>query len=560
MVPLLLSSASLALVVSPAAAQNVPDAGSLQRELRQGLPGGSPRTAPPAPPTAREEAGPVGDTVQVERFVIDGATLVPVAELEAAAARYAGQPLDMGGLQAAAQAVADVYRRHGYFARTLLPPQDASSGVVHIQVVEGRFGQLLLDNQATRADADFVAKVVGGRLVAGQPYSSDALERGVLIANDLPGIRADATLKAGSAPGTSDLALVVRDGPLVSGSIGADNGGVDTTGLYRGIASLAFNDLTGTGDQLTLLGLGSERLGFGQIGYSLPIGSGGWRAGVYTSYLRYTLGGDFAALDGRGDADTQGIELTYPILRSSAATARFRIAYEHGHYHDELFGTVAHRKQIHRVAVSLSGDAGDSLGGGGRTRYDVGMTLGSLDLSGAPLDRLFDRLTANANGAYGKLNAELTRDQRLGGPAFLRVRVNSQVSLANLDSSEQFALGGPYGVRAYPVNEALGDRGVTANVELHVSVSSVDFYGFVDGGISQRHAETWPGWGGPGDKNSYGLAGVGGGVSYALPGGILVSGVIAAPIGANPGGPDDRHNQDGSRRRVRGWFNLSKTF
>jgi len=91
-------------------------------------------------------------------------------------------------------------------------------------------------------------------------------------------------------------------------------------------------------------------------------------------------------------------------------------------------------------------------------------------------------------------------------------------------------------------------------------VSSVDFYGFVDGGISQRHDETWPGWGGPGDRNSYGLAGAGAGVSYALPGGILVSGVIAAPIGANPGGPDDRHNQDGSRRRVRGWFNLSKTF
>ncbi|MDG2535296.1 ShlB/FhaC/HecB family hemolysin secretion/activation protein [Sphingomonas sp. HITSZ_GF] len=564
-VALLLGCAAIAATASPAAAQTVPDAGSLQRELRQGLPGGTPRSASPPPASTRDVAAPTGDTVQVDRFVIEGATLVPLPELEAATRGYIGRPLDLQGLQAAAQAVADVYRRHGYFARTLLPPQDASAGTVRIQVVEGRFGQILLDNQAKRADPAFVSRVVGGRLAAGQPYSADALERGILLANDLPGIRADGVLKAGSAPGTSDLALTVRDAPLVSGSIGADNGGVETTGRYRGIATLAFNDLTGTGDQLTLLGLGSERLGYGQIGYSLAIGSGGWRAGVYTSYLRYTLGGDFAALDGRGNADTQGVELTYPILRTSAATARFRIAYEHGHYHDELFGAVAHNKQVHRVALSLSGDAGDGLGGGGRTRYDVAMTLGTIDLSGAALDRLYDQLTARVNGAYGKLAAELIRDQRLGAPAFLRVRVASQLSLANLDSSEQFALGGPYGVRAYPVNEALGDRGVVANVELHLPVNGgalggIDFYGFVDGGITQRHADPWLGWGGPGDKNSYGIAGAGAGVSYPLPGGITVSGVIAAPIGANPGGPDDRHNQDGSRRRARGWFTVSKTF
>lgn len=545
--------------------QTVPDAGSLQRDLRQGLPGGAPRSVPPPTPHAPELTAPTGDTVQVERFVVEGATLILATELEAALKDFTGRPLDLRQLQAAAQVVADVYRRHGYFARTLLPPQDASSGVVHIRVIEGRFGRVLLDNKAKRADARFVQRVVEGRLIAGAPYSADALERGVLLANDLPGIRADAVLKAGGETGTSDLALTVRDGPLVSGYVGADNGGVKATGLYRGIASIAVNGLAGHGDQLTLLGLGSRNLGFGQLGWSTPIGTGGWRASVHGSYLRYKLGDGFAALDGRGSADTQGLELSYPILRSSRETARFSIAYEHGHYHDDLFGMAAHRKQIHRVMIGFAGEASDTLGGGGRTRYELGITLGGLDLSGVALDRTLDGLTARTNGAYGKINAELTRDQRLAGGAFLRLRATSQWSLANLDSSEQFSLGGPYGVRAYPVNEGLGDRGVLGNVELHLPVTKgalegFDLYAFVDAGVIQRHAQPWLGWGAPGADNRYSLTGAGVGISYALPGGISLAGTFAAPFGPNPGAEDNDHNQDGSRRRMRGWFTVTKIF
>lgn len=557
---------SVALAAPAAAQQVVPDAGSLQRDLRQGIIGGTAGPRPPVVPQGAPEAtAPSGDVVHVERFVIDGATLIPVRELEIAVSAYAGRSLDLRQLQAAAQAVADVYRRRGYFARTLLPPQDASSGVIHITVIEGRFGRVLLDDQAKRADADFVRRIVAGRLVSGAPYSAELLERGVLIANDVPGVRADAVLKAGDTPGTSDLALTVRDAPLVSGYVGADNGGVKASGLYRGIASIAVNGLTGHGDQLTLLGLGSRNLGFGQLGWSTPIGTGGWRLGVYGSYLRYKLGDGFAAVDGRGEADTQGMELSYPVLRTEAQALRLRVTYEHGHYHDDLFGMPAHRKQIHRVMFGLAGEGRDLLGGGGRTRYVLGMTLGGLDLSGLALDRAIDAVTARTQGAFGKINAEVSRDQRLAGAALLRLRMTGQWSLANLDSSEQFALGGPYGVRAYPANEALGDRGVVGNVELHLPVTrgalkGVDLYAFVDAGLTQRHAQTWRGWGPAGADNGYGLTGAGIGISYALPGGINVSGVFAAPFGPNHGADASDRNQDGSRRRARGWFTVTKTF
>ena len=49
----------------------------------------------------------------------------------------------------------------------------------------------------------------------------------------------------------------------------------------------------------------------------------------------------------------------------------------------------------------------------------------------------------------------------------LDVKIGSRLSLqetgTNLDSSEDFLLGGPYGVRAYPLGEAPGDRGYLWN-------------------------------------------------------------------------------------------------
>ena len=50
------------------------------------------------------------------------------------------------------------------------------------------------------------------------------------------------------------------------------------------------------------------------------------------------------------------------------------------------------------------------------------------------------------------------------------VRLNTRLSLqetgTNLDSLEDFLLGGPYGVRAYPLGEAPGDKGYLVQVQL----------------------------------------------------------------------------------------------
>lgn len=544
-------------------AQTLPNSGSLQRQLRQGL-SDLPQQAPPAAPQAGDAAPDGGERVRVDRFVVEGATLLPAAELEASIKDYAGRDLSLRELRTAAQVVADAYRRHGYFARALLPPQDLTDGVARIRVIEGRFGKMLLKPGVTRANSEFVERVVGADLKPGQPYSAAALERGLLLANDLPGVQADGVLKGGSEPGTSDLELKIKDKRLVVANVGGDNAGSRATGVYRGFASIGLNDLTGYGDQAMLQGLYSDGLRYGQLDLSAPLGVNGWRLGLYASVLRYRLGGDFKDLEARGQADTQGAELTYPLVRSAAETVRVRLGYEHGRYHDDMLGVAIHRKAINRGDLSLEGSRSDAIGGGGFTSYRLSLTVGDVDLSRLPIDKALDALGAKTDGDFGKVYAEVTRDQRVGSSYFVRARVAGQWSQNNLDGSEQFALGGPDGVRAYPVNEGLGDGGAVANLELHRilggTAAGLDLYAFVDAGVIRRHADPWEGWGEPGAGNTYPLFGAGVGANYALTRTASLRLAVAAPIGANEGAADSDRNQDGGKRGARVWFSISKLF
>lgn len=549
-----------------AGAATIPDAGTLERQLQQ-PPAPPPSTAVPRVPAPVPPPGAdTGPRILVKGFVIEGGTLVPEAELQAAIADRIGRSLGLPGLQDAAQAVADAYRRHGYFARAYLPPQDVGNGVVRIVVVEGRFGAISMKPGETRMDPDIVQRIVGNRLVPGQPYSADDIERGLMIANDLPGVSVDGVLKAGSATGTSDIAVSLADTPLVTGNVGINNFGIKSTGAGMGLASVTLNDPGGIGDQLSLRGQVSDGLGFGQMDYSLPLGYSGLRGGVSASYLRYTLGGDFSDLDAHGSAITFAANLLYPVLRTPSRSNWAGLSYRHSRYDDSSLGVALDRKNIDALDASFSGNWSDGLGGGAITSYALTVSGGRLDLSGVENNKAADKAGPKTDGGYGKFALQASRGQALGPDWFVRARLNLQGATGNLDSSEQISLGGPGGVRAYPVDEAQGDEGVIGNLELHRPLSGgwasgLDLYGFVDAGMIRQHVTRWTGWdGGTGLRNNYALYGTGLGLGYAAPYGVMVSLVGAVPIGPNPGSGPSGDNQDGSRRGARLWLNLFKSF
>lgn len=543
-------------------AQVAPDAGDIQRQIEQDK--RAPTVVPPpavVPEPVTDRSGP---KVIIRQVRIEGASLIPIGELIRQFQPYLNQPMSLGELQAAAQTLVGYYRERGWFARVQLPEQDVSDGTLLIRIVEGRFGQLHVQPGAGRTHAAYVAKVVGRGLEAGQPYSLAELERGLLLANDLPGVRADGTLRAGQRPGTSDLALSVADTGWVSGSLGASNYGNRFTGRAQATGSLALNNPSGYGDRFQLSGLLAEHLDYQGVDYSAPLGYDGLRANVGYSQVHYRLGKQFADLDSKGETHTLRAGLDYPLLRSSQRNLWIGLDLARARQEDESLDVTLRRRELTSATLELRGDARDSWGQGGLTSGRLSLTQGQADLR-LPADRAQDARGAGIDGSFTRLGLDGRRDQVLAPALYVRGRIAGQYGFDNLDSSQQFSLGGPYGVRGYPINEASGDSGLLAQLELHsllpwVGLTGLDGYAFLDGGVVRQRRETWLGWDtADSGRNAYALYSAGVGLSWSHPGGFAINGVLATPLGANPAASSDR-NQDGSSKGPRLWVTASQAF
>lgn len=537
----------------------IPDAGELQRRSQEGLQPPLPATPPPARsrPAAPDTSGP---QLTVRRFVVEGATLVPAHELEARLEPLRNRAASLGELQAAADALADAYRERGWFARAQIPPQDASDGTLRIRIIEGRFGRLRSAPQPdTRADAAAIERLAGSRLRPGEPYSQEALERGLLLANDLPGVRVDGVLQAGEARGTSDLELRITDLPRFSGYAGLNNAGSRSTGRVQANAQLALDNPGGRGDQATLALLAAEDLYYAALAYAFPIASDGLRARVGVNGLNYRVGGTFAALDARGESRSASAGLAYPLRRGTTGSTWLGADANEGRYEDETLGITLRERRVATLTLTAWGERSDAIGGGGFSTWRIGVVPGRVRLG---VDAPIDAVGPATAGGFTRVPFEVRRDQRIDGASYLRMRFTGQWADRNLDSSQKFGLGGAWGVRAFPGDDGQGDQGVLLQVEWHgILAAGLDGFVFADGGHIRQHVDTWPGWDTRGTgNNSYGLAAAGVGLTWNPVPALQANLTFAWPLGNNPGSGVPGHNQDGSEIGPRGWIALAYRF
>ncbi|MCB5247078.1 MAG: ShlB/FhaC/HecB family hemolysin secretion/activation protein [Candidatus Cloacimonetes bacterium] len=501
--------------------------------------------------------------ITVKRIVIDGATLIPTDQLHALVADREGQTLSLAELEYLAQRIAEHYRAKGWYVRVYLPQQDVTDGTVHIQIVEGRFGGISLLNQPKRANALVVQNIITHRIQEGAHLSAKDLERGLLIANDLPGIQATGTLQSGSQEGLADLAVQVHDKPIFAADIGANNFGSRSTGRAQLVGGLSLNNLSGIGDQASLRLLAAEHTYSANAGYSLPIGYSGLRLGATLSTLDYKLAKEYSNLNAKGKAHTGGLNASYPLIRQTNHNLYITTGYEHRRYNDDMLGNSLHRHRINAFTFGLNGDMRDQWGQGGVTWGGVQLHSGQMTIKDiANGDKAQDAATTRTHGGYNKLTWNLSRLQNLAPGWAVQANLSGQFADKNLASSEQFSLGGPYQVRAYPGNEGTGSQGALIQLELHKELApgwqAIAFY---DVGTVRQYKNTWRNWNAFGRQpNRYTLQGAGLGVNWRVAG-LVVNATVAAPIGDNRGKSASGKNNDGTKSSsIRGWINLTHIF
>lgn len=474
-----LALATLASVWAPSAlAQTPPDVGQvLQQMKRPPEPASKTPSLKPIPAPATERFAPGGATVVVRSFVFGGNQSIGSEELNSILADALGKPADMAALARLSTIVSEFYHASGYpFARAYLPPQEVSSGVVKIEVQEGRFGEVLAKGKSpfwvARTQA-FLATLKTGELI-----KSSGLERVTLILDDLPGTKFVPVIQPGDKVGTGDLHVFEERGQLITGQIGGDNYGNRYTGAYRLNAAVNINSPFLMGDQIAISStVTDETLWFGSANYAIPLGGSGLRANAGYTHTQYELGSDFASSNTKGTADISSAGLSYPLVRSTKANLKLVLNYQHKELHEDVNTNVTN-KRSDSVPLSAEFELRDSFGGGGVTYGSVGFTYGSLSLPSEGLEAD----TNGTDGNFSKANADVMRLQALPQNFTLFARAGGQWAGNNLDSSEKMSLGGASGVRAFPNGEALGDLGWMTQLELRKAIGKYAPYVFMDAG------------------------------------------------------------------------------
>ncbi len=353
---LLAVSAVRALAALPTAP--VPNAGSELQLLTpplQAPPKVAPRLDVPAEPDKVPESS---DTtrVTVHALVIEGATLFPVARLLQESGFVADQALTLNDLRALAERITRFYRQQGYFvAKAVLPAQTVEQASVRVQVIEGRYGQVLVRN-ATRVETPVLTGVLG-KAGTDQPIELSALERGLLLLNDLPDVIGRGTLVAGQQPGTSDLVLEVEPLPRLAGSVDADNNGGRYTGTRRIGATVFTNELFGVGDTESLR-VQQSLVGLTNAHATYQVQAGEAKVGIAYTEVRYRLVDTFTSLQASGEALVGSAYAIYPVLRSRTDNLNLQVNWDRKAFHDVVGSTFTSTNKRAQVwATSLNGNA-----------------------------------------------------------------------------------------------------------------------------------------------------------------------------------------------------------
>ncbi|WP_022724356.1 ShlB/FhaC/HecB family hemolysin secretion/activation protein, partial [Rhodopseudomonas sp. B29] len=467
------------------------------------------------------------------------------AALERALAPFLGQPLSRKRVSDIQAAIAEVYRETGYpFVSVTLPPQEVTSGVLTLRVVEFRTGSVKVSGAEVGMEADLMRRV---RTAPGQRIAADALDEDLAWLNRYPYHSVSGVFAPGHDVGLSNLTLEVTQQKPWQMFAGWSNTGTHATGFDRYFAGFG----------AALLGVPESYLSYQVTGspnfWTDPgrVGSGAEQPNYYSQAARLVL----------STGERQSIEIApnYVATRQNGSPNSFAFN------NKTLEIPVYYRTAISNLVPGLY--AGDLiLGATGKTvsrsSYFTGVDIGGAN---ADLFEMFAGWSVSRADAYGNTSLDVKLVVNPGGmiggnnaaqwSAYSGGRVNdvryvygvadvnrvtrlpaglSWVSdlsvLASgqpLPNTEQMNLGGLYATRGYTLDDATADTGLVWRNELRTPTfpllsklgikgvsDQLSPYGFFDLGWGRSYA--YQGILGTVPRNDYSLAGVGLGVDYTL--------------------------------------------
>ncbi|MBO6558229.1 MAG: ShlB/FhaC/HecB family hemolysin secretion/activation protein [Pseudomonadales bacterium] len=367
-----------------------------------------------------------------------------------------------------ALAVTEYYRENGFILATaFVPEQEVSDGIVRLNVLEGRLGDVAVSNELIFSP-DTIKAAFNNEL--GEPVTEERIEGALRRINDLPGVRVRGSFSPGDNVGETRLTLGVLEEKAWSSSVVVDNHGSETTGETRLYATTEWHNLFGRGHRLlagVLRSEGPDSSLYGQLEYEMPWTSdhrGTVKAAISTNEFSVTRLANLPEIV--GETDNYGLGLSYQVIRSRTLNLGLSAGYTQK---DVIFQvgdliTLSTEEKIEVVNVSadytqLWDDRQLLLTG--RFGIDQGHMIEG-EARGQSVDFTKFLLSANLLKRFS-INNWLTKNESYFN---FVVKLNTQYTEKFLSSVEQFSLGGPNAVRSLGVSDVSVDSGAYAGMEL----------------------------------------------------------------------------------------------
>jgi hemolysin activation/secretion protein len=490
--------------------------------LAQGEPTAPPSAAPQAaasPPAASRAAG-----FFIEAFDVAGNRILDPLTVDQAVSPYLGPDRTARDIEGARAALEQQYRARG-FESVVVGAAEAPDdyAIVRLEVVETRLGSVTVEGARHASEA--VVRRQLDELRGGAVPDFRRVERQITEANRHFSAREVTVLpRAGTAPGTIDVAVRVKDEPAAVGSAELNNNRNRDTAPLRLTFQGGFNDLWRIGHQVSLAySYAPENPSNSQVfsaSYTLPFLGSPWSLTasglVSTSNVALALGNQTVIGNGYTLAFRAQYELPPRTLGAEGAQSSvfriLRFGTDYKNYEQEITATIGNEvvQQFPKIgwltiaAEFIRQQAADNWTSTANVAATAGVRAASQELIEIPnpesfrpgqpptiLVPAFQYSRSDARGNFVKLTGDLTHSHDIYRDILVVARIEGQLADGPLLPNEQYSLGGFTSVRGYLVGEAIGDNGLGGTLELR-SPSFADalggafdefrVFGFVDAG------------------------------------------------------------------------------
>lgn len=404
----------------------------------------------------------------LKKVTIDDSKVLDKEAIDTIINKYVGEEASLKKLHTLIAEINKLYEDKGYLTcRAVLLPQTIKQGVVHINLIEGRTGEVVTEgNKST--NSKYITNRLG--LHKGEINNINELNKDLLRFNGTNDVQLRLFMQAGKEEGTTDYVITAYEPKQNNFTIYSDNAGSKNSGLWRGGLFYNNKSLSGNRDSLMVGGIFSEGTKSGSFAYATPVGRSGTKLGVqYSANSVHITDGELEPMNVRGHSYSYGVSLTQPLIITENIKTDVALEYSRQNSKTDFLG-------IHWVDDTISGyTASFSMLNYGKSSVIYqkhGYRFGDWENID---DWSKDFGKYQFNGIYQKAYA---------GGQMLSGRLDAQWSSTNyLPSAEQFYIGGTYSVRGYKESLLGGDHGIAASIEYSVPVvQGTSLFAFIDYG------------------------------------------------------------------------------